>query len=83
MDKTEMYISSKGKRTLRRCMRDLRVVIDTNPDPAVQRIAYGMECAIRWATEKTVSWKEPAEEAQLLATMLREELSRGPQSHER
>lgn len=66
--------SAKGITTIRKAMRELRRVIDNDPDPAVQRVAYAMETAIRWATEKTVNWPEPAQEAKLLARMLRQDL---------
>lgn len=59
---------------IKKCMRELRKVIDEHPDPAVQRIAYGMETAIQWATSDTVGWKPMASEAKLLAKMLHSEL---------
>jgi hypothetical protein len=68
-----------SQRTIKKRLKELRVLIDNNPDPAVQRIAYGMECAIRWATERTVGWEAPAITAVDLAGMLRREL--GVQPH--
>ena len=67
-------MNGPSERTIKRRLKELRTLIDTSNDPAVQRIAYGMETAIRWATEKTVGWPPPAVEAELLAKILREEL---------
>lgn len=67
-------MSIPSERTIKRRLKELRDVIDNNPDPCVQRIAYAMETAIRWAREDTVGWTPPAEDAKLLAKMLRDEL---------
>lgn len=72
-------MKGKGKSTIRLAMKELRSLIDSHPDPVVQRIAYGMETAIAWATRDTVGWKRPAAEAKILAEMLREELKLSPQ----
>lgn len=69
-------MSIPSQRTIKRRLKELRALIDNDPDPAVQRIAYGMETAIRWATEDTKGWPSPAQESQLLAKMLRQELSK-------
>lgn len=67
-------MSIPSKRTLKKRLKELRDLIDTSEDPCVQRIAYGMETAIRWATEDTKGWIPPAEDAQELARLLRNEL---------
>lgn len=67
-------MSIPSERTRKRWLKKLRELIDDSSDPAVQRIAYGMETVIRQVTENTVGWPSPADEAQLLAKMLREEL---------
>jgi hypothetical protein len=67
-------VSVPSQRTIKRSLKDLRAMIDSSEDPAVTRIAYGMECAIVWATSDTVGWEPPAKVAQDLAKMLREEL---------
>lgn len=64
----------KSPTTIRKALRELRVAIENDPDPAVQRIAYGMETVIRWVIRDTVGWKRPADEARMLAVILREEL---------
>jgi hypothetical protein len=69
-------MSIPSKRTIKRRLKELRVLIDNNQDPAVQRIAYAMETAIRWATEDTVGWTPPADDAKLLAKYLHQELKR-------
>ena len=67
-------MSIPSQRTIKRRLKELRALIDTSKDPAVTRIAYGMECAIRWATSDTVGWEPPAVIANDLAIMLRREL---------
>jgi hypothetical protein len=67
-------MSIPSKRTIKKRLTELRDLVDHNPDPIVQRIAYGMESAIRWATEDTKGWPAPEAEAKLLAKFLREEL---------
>ena len=66
-------MSVPNKKDIKRALKDLRTTIDNNADPAVQRIAYGMETAIRWVTEDTVGWPSPDREAKMLAKMLRDE----------
>lgn len=56
--------------TIRKIKRVYRKLCEDHPDPKVQRIAQGMETALRWATEDTVGWKikdEPLLLAQFLA----------------
>lgn len=69
-------MSIPSQRMIKRRLKELRTLIDTSKDPTVTRIAYGMECAIRWATEDTVGWESPAMIAMDLAQMLRTELMR-------
>jgi hypothetical protein len=68
----------KSDSTLRRHERALRRLIDESPDPAVQRIAQGMETVLRWARMETSGWGSMAEEAELLAVFLRKELGLPP-----
>jgi len=63
-----------SNRTIKRRLKELRAQIDTSKDPAVHRISYAMECAIRWARQKTEGWEPPAKTARDLAVMLRKEL---------
>lgn len=67
-------MSIPTKTEIKRCLKELREVIDNNHDLCVQRIAYGMETAIRWVIEDTKDWPALAAEAKVLAKMLREEL---------
>ena len=71
-------MSIPSKRTLRRQLKELRVLIDTSKDAAEVRIAYGMETAIRWATEDTVGWERPVLTAIDLAKLLHTELKDKP-----
>jgi hypothetical protein len=64
-----------SERTIKRRLKELRKLIDASKDPAERRIAYGMECAIRWAREETVGWEAPVVTARDLAVMLRNELN--------
>lgn len=61
-------------RTIKRRLKELREMIDNSKDPVEQRIAYTMETAIVWATQKTVGWEAPVLTARDLAVMLRREL---------
>ena len=65
-----------SQRTIKKSLKELRKLIDEHQDPAVQRIAYGMETAIRWATEDTVGWEPPAKDAISLARLLNSEIGR-------
>lgn len=67
----------KSPSTIRRHKRELRALIDSRPDPTDARIAYAMETALTWATEKTVGWGKMADTAKELAQLLRDELRRG------
>lgn len=67
-------MSIPSQRTIKRRLKELRTLIDTSKDPCVTRIAYGMECAIRWAIEDTSGWPSPEEEALILGDILRREL---------
>ena len=66
-----------SKRTIKKRLKELRVLIDTHPDLAVQRVAYGMECVIRWATERTCGWEAPAVTAVDIAGLIRREIGKG------
>lgn len=67
-------MSIPSNRTIKRRLKQLRLLIDTSKDPVVSKIAYAMETAITWATSDTVGWKPPAEEAVELAVLLHQEL---------
>ena len=73
---SKAMLSGPSLSTIRRRLRDLRTLIDTSTDPCEQRIAYGMETAIRWATEHTVGWMPMDKEAKELARVLRNDLAR-------
>ena len=60
--------------TVRSHLRRLRKMIDESKDPCEQRIAYGMETAIRWARQNTTRWGDMADEAKTLAELLRREI---------
>lgn len=68
----------KGRTTMRKAMKDLRVAIDNDPDPIVRRVAYGMEMVLRWSRMDTKGWKTPVEEAKATAELLRDELKLPP-----
>jgi hypothetical protein len=71
---SKKLLAGKSRRDVGRALRELRVLLEGTKDPAEARIAYGMECAIRWVTEDTVGWKRPAEDTKELAKYLRDEL---------
>lgn len=70
----------KHHTTIRKHLRDLRRVIEApETDLVTKRFAYEIECAIRWARQKTVGWPPPTQMAHDAALMLKQELaSRGP-----
>lgn len=61
--------------TIRRHLVELRKdCIEGSNDPIVQRVAYAMEQAVRWATERTEGWSRLALQAEEEAVLLRKEL---------
>ena len=67
----------KSQATIRRHKKALRALIeDPTSDDVLRRIAYAMETALWWASQKTVGWQPMADEARLLASLLRKELGR-------
>ena len=63
-----------SEKRLKTEVKALRALIDNTKDPITSLIAYGMECAIRWAVEDTKGWGVPSKDALILADMLRKEL---------
>lgn len=61
--------------TVRRRLKEVRDVIENSPDPIESRVAYAVETAIRWATEDTVGWFTPADDARLTAQFIRSDLA--------
>lgn len=68
----------KTARTIRKHEKALRELIENHPDPAVQRIAQGMETALQWARMDVVGWGPVEAEPELLAGFLRKELGLRP-----
>ena len=68
-------MSKPSGRIVRREIRRLRQLIDNSRDPLCYRIAQGMEDALRWCVEDTQGWALPANNAAVLAAMLRKELA--------
>ncbi len=67
----------KSDATIRKHLRQLRAYIDADATPVMERrIAYEVECAIRWAREDTVKWETPVESAKSCAKLLRSELDK-------
>ena len=59
-----------SKKTIEREIKKLRTIIDTDGDPAVTRIAYAVECALRWSIKDTKDWLPPSEDVFLEAQLL-------------
>jgi hypothetical protein len=66
----------KSPATIKSNLRQLRKEVIESNDVLASRIAYAMECAVRWATERTVGWPSLAEQARIEAKCLREALKR-------
>lgn len=64
----------KADSTMRRHEKALRELVETDPDPVVQRVAYAMETALRWARLDTVGWPTPPVDAVEIARYLRKDL---------
>jgi hypothetical protein len=64
----------KSPTTIKRHLRQLRKEVIESDDVMAARIAYAMECAVRWATERTVGWPSLVEQARIDAKCLREAL---------
>ena len=65
---------SVSSRHLRSELKKLRVIIDTNQDPILVRMAYEVETALTWASEKTVGWEPPSKSVVSMTNILRAEL---------
>ena len=65
----------KHPKTIKRHLKELRGLIDASSDPVERRIAYAMEIAVRWATEKTFDWPGLAKEAIHESAILKRELN--------
>lgn len=66
-------MSKKKPETVKGALRKLRQEVINGDDPVASRIAYEMECAVRWATEDT-HWPSLSEFARDAARLLRAEL---------
>jgi hypothetical protein len=64
----------KSPATIKRQLEQLRTAVIESDDVVASRIAYAMECAVRWAREKTVGWPSLADQARIEAKFLRKEL---------
>lgn len=67
-------MSKPGARRIAQELKALRVLIENSSDPCEQRIAHGMEIAIRWATEHTDGWPAMHADAKHFAGLLRKEI---------
>ena len=70
-------MGKKKPETVRRAMRKLRAdLIDGERwrCPVESRMAYAVECVVRWATEDTVGWASPSEQVRAIAKLLRHEV---------
>jgi hypothetical protein len=53
-------VSKPSERSIKRSIKALRVIVDkSHNDPILERIAYAVETALRWATIETVGWDRP------------------------
>jgi hypothetical protein len=74
----------KSPATVKCALRAVRRLIDTSPDPIERRIAYQIECALRWATEPgIVGWPPPDQMARNATALLRQEWQRATHAEPR
>lgn len=70
-------LAGKSPSTVKKHLRELRKLIDESGDDLIlQRIAYEIETAVRWATEDVVDWPGLAQQAKDAAHMLKNEIAR-------
>lgn len=67
-------MSVPSRRTIESEIKKLRAIMESDTDPAVVRIAYAVETALRWSIEDTVGWEKPSEDVFKEAVLLRKEL---------
>lgn len=59
--------------TVRRQLKRLRHVIETDPDAMVKRIGYAIETAVRYVSEDTVGWPDLVTQAREEADFMKRE----------
>jgi hypothetical protein len=69
-------MSTPSKRTIEGEIRKLRAIVETNSDPAIRRIAYAIETALRWSIEDTKGWERPSEDVYSEAEILKKETTK-------
>lgn len=68
----------KSERIVKTELKALRGLIDsTDTDNLTKRVAYEIECAIRWAREDVTDWPDRVYAAANCARLIREEVKRG------
>lgn len=72
MTKTKYKL--KGEKSLNHTLKELRILAEQNEDPVLARIAYSMELAITWATQRTIGWTPPEEDAKIMTDILYNEI---------
>lgn len=73
----------KSDRTIRQHLKQLREqCIDGTDDLVLKRIAYEVECAVRWAREDVMRWPGLAQQARDGANLLKQELATSPERGE-
>jgi hypothetical protein len=69
-------MSTPSKRTIEGEIRKLRAIVETNSDPAIRRIAYAIETALRWSIEDTKGWERPSEDVYSEAEILKKQTTK-------
>ena len=69
---------SRARRIKQELKRLRAECIDGQSDAVLKRIAYEMETAIRYATERTVGWPNLVDLAREAARLIRQELRDAP-----
>lgn len=65
---------TKSRAAIKRTLRALRKMIESSSDPIETRMAWEVENAIRWITEKTVGWQEPHKSVVSGVSLLEQEM---------
>lgn len=66
----------QSSKSINKTLAKLRAIVEADKDPIETRIAYAVECAIRWATEDTNGWKRPEDDVRLESGMVKNLISK-------
>lgn len=69
-----MNAKKPSQAEIKKQLKQLRKFIEDSEDMVATRIAYSVECAVKWATESTADWPPLLQSVKEDAKILRREL---------